>query len=187
MKKKAKVKRTKKLDGKKEASFNPEELEALLSAVYIYGQISEGTHEELAPLIEKMEKKLPKKIIEHCYCLANEELGEFVEARYQEGRDYQYNHDHRWDWKNRYIEVEPELEQMLIQCWQKRLTIWMEYPSSSENTITQREVDLYQIDGGYIRGFCHLRNEERTFRIDRIIAVRPTKKKYKMPSNVIHI
>jgi hypothetical protein len=32
----------------------------------------------------------------------------------------------------------------------------------------ERLVDVYTFDGAYIRGFCHLRKEELTFRVDRV-------------------
>ncbi len=32
----------------------------------------------------------------------------------------------------------------------------------------ERLVDVYRFDGVYIRGYCHLRKEERTFRLDRV-------------------
>ncbi len=32
----------------------------------------------------------------------------------------------------------------------------------------ERLVDVYAFDGAYIKGYCHLRKEERTFRLDRV-------------------
>lgn len=34
---------------------------------------------------------------------------------------------------------------------------------------TEREVTVYSLDGYYLKGFCHLRDEFRTFRIDNIV------------------
>lgn len=47
-------------------------------------------------------------------------------------------------------------------------TITFSY-KDAEGFLTKRTVDIYSIDDPYIQGFCHLRNEERTFIIDRIV------------------
>ncbi|WP_412475752.1 BRCT domain-containing protein [Halobacteriovorax sp. YZS-1-2] len=43
------------------------------------------------------------------------------------------------------------------------------YEDASGNKTT-REISAYNIDDEYIRGFCHLRGEVRTFRKDRIVS-----------------
>ncbi|STO37822.1 Uncharacterised protein [Gallibacterium anatis] len=49
-----------------------------------------------------------------------------------------------------------------------RSTITFSY-KDSEGFLTKRTVDIYSVEDPYINGFCHLRNEERTFIIDRIV------------------
>lgn len=39
---------------------------------------------------------------------------------------------------------------------------------SDKGELTERRVDVTAVDGPYIQAFCHLRREERTFRLDRI-------------------
>ena len=34
----------------------------------------------------------------------------------------------------------------------------------------ERLVDVHSFDGAYIRAYCHLKKEERTFRLDRVEA-----------------
>lgn len=154
----------------------------LLSALTIFAELCGGESCLPSGLVKKLKLGLTKDLISNAREEARILLEHFASYHFDEGRDYQHDHDHRWDWKKRYIEVPPEMEQLLVDCWQKRKTIWMEYVSNSSNEdegrISKREVDIYNIDGGYFSGFCHLRNEERTFRMDRIVSVRPTKKKY---------
>lgn len=162
-----------------------DEINVILSALIAYVEISDDEADEAQQIIKKISKNLSDDDIEFSNQMARQALEDHALERFEEGREYEYDHDHRWDWKKRYIEVPPEMEQLLIESWQKRRTIWMEYASNSANDgerrIKQREVDIYSIDGGYFSGYCHLRKEERTFRMDRIVSVRPTKKSYTIP------
>lgn len=159
-----------------------EEKTTLLTALGIYAELCGDESYLPSGLVKKIKRGLTRDLIKEAREEAQMLFDHFASYHFEENRNYEYDHDHRWDWKTRYIEVPPEMEQLLVDCWQKRKTIWMEYVSNSsakdEERITKREVDIYNIDGGYFSGFCHLRNEERTFRMDRIVSVRPTKKKY---------
>ena len=46
-------------------------------------------------------------------------------------------------------------------------TITIEYTDANDK-YTERKVIVDKVDGIYLKGFCLLRNEDRTFRIDRI-------------------
>jgi len=42
------------------------------------------------------------------------------------------------------------------------------YYQDSKGDISNRRVDVKEVDENYIKGYCHLRKRYRTFRIDRI-------------------
>ncbi len=66
---------------------------------------------------------------------------------------------------------QPEILAMLIQASLGHQRCWIRY-GSSEGNQTSRDVDPYGVlfHGGrwYMHGWCHLRKDARTFRIDRI-------------------
>ena len=53
--------------------------------------------------------------------------------------------------------------------------VLMKYYSMTSG-LTKREVSPIKLDSRYLTAFCHLRNEERTFRLGRIINARILKK-----------
>jgi predicted DNA-binding transcriptional regulator YafY len=73
-------------------------------------------------------------------------------------------------------------EAMLTELYRavaNRLSVDMEYlPASRPESVTQRRVDPYVVlPTGYswhVIGWCHLRNDARIFKIDRIRSLRPT-------------
>ncbi|MDQ2683932.1 MAG: YafY family transcriptional regulator [Chloroflexota bacterium] len=67
---------------------------------------------------------------------------------------------------------------------QRRL--WMDYGALNGQS-TQRTVDIYGVTfhGGawYAVGYCHLRDDKRTFRLDRMYHVRVLEEKFERPAN----
>jgi len=61
------------------------------------------------------------------------------------------------------------------------------YHKSGEKQLNYRLVDPYRIiywnNKWYVIGFCHLRNDIRSFRVDRIESLMLTENKYKRPEN----
>ncbi|MCA0986134.1 WYL domain-containing protein [Guptibacillus algicola] len=62
---------------------------------------------------------------------------------------------------------------MLHRCLQHHLPIDLIY-MTSEQLITHRTVTLYVITEHEVKGYCHLRNSLRTFKLDGILAAYPT-------------
>ncbi len=48
----------------------------------------------------------------------------------------------------------------------------MDYFTHARGEFTMRRVTPREIDGRYLIGLCHLRNDERTFRVERIARIR---------------
>lgn len=68
---------------------------------------------------------------------------------------------------------------------QKRVRIV--YQAANQNKTTQRELDPYALafrqGWWYVIGYCHLRRDMRSFRIDRIHRVDPLETSYQIPSD----
>ena len=47
--------------------------------------------------------------------------------------------------------------------------------------VTNRIIDVYQLHDDCVIAYCHLRNDERVFRIDRINKAAILDEKYKIP------
>jgi predicted DNA-binding transcriptional regulator YafY len=70
------------------------------------------------------------------------------------------------------LDLDPEVWQLLEQACQQKQRLWMRYYSPTSNEISERELDPYVLhfsrNNPYVTGFCHLRQEVRWFRVDRI-------------------
>lgn len=70
------------------------------------------------------------------------------------------------------LDLDPEIWQLLEQACQLKRRVWMQYYSPTSNEVSQRELDPYVLhfsrNNPYVTGFCHLRQEVRWFRVDRI-------------------
>ena len=75
---------------------------------------------------------------------------------------------------------------LLEHAIRKRKTAVLTY-STKEGKQTEREVDLYGLvlitGQWYAAGYCHLRKDLRTFRLDRLAAITKTEKGFARPEN----
>jgi predicted DNA-binding transcriptional regulator YafY len=73
----------------------------------------------------------------------------------------------------------------LRQCIGERRRVRLRYRSPARRTETERVLDPYalafQWGLWYLVGYCHLRDEMRTFRVDRILQVRPLETTFVQP------
>lgn len=95
---------------------------------------------------------------------------------------------------------------MLHEAFEKRLQIKIEYLSQhvivnttnpvnqtgsglvsevQENPVSERCVDIYHLQESYFQGFCHLRQDVRQFRIDRVLDIKPTWQRYVVPVDYV--
>jgi predicted DNA-binding transcriptional regulator YafY len=72
----------------------------------------------------------------------------------------------------------------LRRCVARRRRVYLVYQSFRQE-VTRRAVDPYalalQWGNWYLAGYCHLRDELRTFRVDRIREVEPTEETFEIP------
>ncbi|ADQ14925.1 helix-turn-helix transcriptional regulator [Halanaerobium hydrogeniformans] len=97
--------------------------------------------------------------------------------------------------KNYEIISEPfvELEEyqqkfeLLKKAMNEEKKIIIDYYSMSSDRTTQRKLDPYNLffnnGAPYLYAFCHLRDEKRMFRIDRIKKLQLTEEKFELPDN----
>ncbi|QTD41893.1 YafY family protein [Sporosarcina sp. Te-1] len=76
-----------------------------------------------------------------------------------------------------------ELERAVVES----VSVKIQYPSKSEAQRTDRLIDPYKIlfwnTKWYVIGFCHLRNEPRSFRVDRIESLIVTEHPFNEPEH----
>lgn len=81
---------------------------------------------------------------------------------------------------------ETQIRRLLQQAYESHHRLTMTYetgnPIPGDPAIKTRDVDLYGVGDDYIDAFCYYRNEQRTFKISRIISVRLLEDRYEIPS-----
>ncbi len=64
----------------------------------------------------------------------------------------------------------PGIRRLVRDAMKTGRRLWLRYRSGDR--VTEREVSPRRLEGGYLVAFCHLRGEERSFRLDRILELR---------------
>lgn len=81
------------------------------------------------------------------------------------------------------------ISDILQEAFNERKQVEIEYISSrarqGENFRKKRRVDIYSWGDFYFEAFCHLRNELRTFRIDRVLKAKIIKQNYTIPDDYV--
>lgn len=81
------------------------------------------------------------------------------------------------------------IAKVLNEASAKRLQVEIEYLSSSiqsgESSQRVRRVDVYHVAEPYFEGYCHLRQDVRQFRIDRVLDIKPTWNRYTIPADFV--
>ena len=81
------------------------------------------------------------------------------------------------------------IAKMLTEAFEKRLQVEIEYLSQSvasgESSRRVRCIDVYAIREPYFEAFCHVRQDVRQFRIDRVIDIKPTWQRYAIPAGFV--
>ena len=70
---------------------------------------------------------------------------------------------------------------LLKRAFKEKRKVKIRYYNPHNDESTVRVVDIYKIYNGVIVGFCHLREDERNFVIDRINSVAILEEKYSIP------
>lgn len=84
------------------------------------------------------------------------------------------------DWRRAQLQV-------LAQGMRARESVCLHYLSPEEGggyRITEREVDLWKVNLPRVQGFCHLRQDARVFRVERIRHVELVGRPYELPAGI---
>jgi len=82
-----------------------------------------------------------------------------------------------------YIHGSKNIRRLLKKAFEEKKKVKIRYYSPHSDEHTTRIIDIYQIYINSIIAFCHLRDEERTFAIERINSVALLDEKYTIPKN----
>jgi DNA polymerase III epsilon subunit-like protein len=77
-------------------------------------------------------------------------------------------------------------QQLLRDAFRERRSVVIEYQSTSEPVagVIRREVDVWFLRLPKLQGYCHLRQAERVFRLERIRSVELGTRTYEVPAGV---
>lgn len=158
----------------------------------VFENTSTHTKDEntLATLIDEIKSRLdPRQInfVNHRLRKLKNEYSANIYAQVESDYD-------RWDetYEDEYyppIEYDEKTYNVWTKAVRGRITVNVTYESTTSG-ITQRLVDPYKTSSPYGDGYCHLKNEVRKFRLDRIIEISLTNKTFVKPiriKNSIHV
>ncbi|MFH1365224.1 MAG: WYL domain-containing protein [archaeon] len=85
--------------------------------------------------------------------------------------------------KRIYIKDKIGIRRLLKKAFSEKRKVKIKYCSPHSDELTNRIVDIYQVHKECLVTFCHLREEERTFVIERINSATILNEKYVIPKN----
>jgi len=80
-----------------------------------------------------------------------------------------------------YARESAEIKRLLKKAFKQKRSIKIKYYSLSSDEVKYRIIDIYQLHKDCITAYCHLRDDERTFVMDRIIQAKLLDKGYEIP------
>lgn len=80
-----------------------------------------------------------------------------------------------------YVTSRADINRLLKKAFNEKRKVKIRYYSPHNDENTARVVDIYKIYNGVITAFCHLREDERNFVINRISSVAILDEKYSIP------
>ncbi len=86
--------------------------------------------------------------------------------------EYGWDEERHWDrgWEREHIDFDPKVSDLWTKAVREKLTLRIVYDSESSGR-TERLVDPVQTSSPYGKAYCHLREEERKFRFDRVLEI----------------
>ena len=85
--------------------------------------------------------------------------------------------------KKVYIKNKSEIRKLLQKAFDEKRKVKIIYYSPHSDEHTTRIIDIYQIYINSIIAYCHLREDERIFAIERINSIAILDEKYIIPNN----
>ena len=75
------------------------------------------------------------------------------------------------------------IKKLLQKAFDEKRKVKIRYYSPHSDEFTTREIDIYQINANSIVTYCHLRDDERVFAIERIRSAAILDEKYSIPKD----
>ena len=85
--------------------------------------------------------------------------------------------------KKVYVKNKSEIRKLLQKAFNEKRKVKIRYYSPHSDEHTTRIIDIYQIYTNSIIAYCHLREDERIFAIERINSAAILDEKYTIPKN----
>jgi len=85
--------------------------------------------------------------------------------------------------KKVYVKNKSEIRKLLQKAFNEKRKVKIRYYSPHSDEHTTRIIDIYQIYTNSIIAYCHLREDERIFAIERINSIAILDEKYIIPNN----
>ncbi len=82
-----------------------------------------------------------------------------------------------------YVKEKSDIWNLLRKAFDQKRQVKIRYYSPHSDEHTARIIDIYEIYINSIIAFCHLREDERTFAIERINSATILDEKYKIPKD----
>ncbi|MBU2522845.1 MAG: WYL domain-containing protein [Nanoarchaeota archaeon] len=82
-----------------------------------------------------------------------------------------------------YVRDKSEIRNLLQKAFDEKRKVKIRYYGLHSDEFTTKIIDIYQIHINSIIAFCHLRDEERTFAVERINSATILDEKYAIPKN----
>ena len=83
--------------------------------------------------------------------------------------------------RQKYVYSLRDIQKLLKKAYEEKKKVKIRYYSLSSDEVRWRKVSIYQFDPDFIIAYCYLRNEERTFVINRISQATILDEGYKIP------
>ncbi|MDA2922110.1 WYL domain-containing protein [Patescibacteria group bacterium AH-259-L07] len=150
------------------------------------GELTENDDE--SGVIEKIKELMAEEHLEYCQQRTKEVINalEIRIAELYNKRNSNDNYYPRYRSKKHFT-VDETLEKDITKAFEQKKRLEMDYESAAtragEAFLKKRQVDIYEINGGYVIGFCHLRQAMRNFRMDRIVNFKILDIKYRIPKD----
>lgn len=82
-----------------------------------------------------------------------------------------------------YVTEAHRIKKLLKKAFREKRSVKINYYSLSSDEVRYRIIDIYKMHKNCIIAYCYLRNEERTFVIDRINKIALLDNRYNLPEN----
>ena len=84
--------------------------------------------------------------------------------------------------KLKYVEDKKDIKSLLREAFKEKRNVKIRYYSLSSDEVKWRTISIYQLGVDFVIAYCHLREDERTFVMDRISKATILDESYKIPN-----